>query len=306
MKLDVAAALLWFCAMQAGRDAGLGDLEQDLRAPRPETRRSAVQKLAALRERRAWDLVVGALADPDPKLARDLFGAPGLRARDAWVRLRVAEALGRMAVEIDGELLARALASVEPKESDLRRMLLWSIERLARGKRIAGDRAKPYRAAEAIATSHADPEVRGAALQAIAALDPIAAHPAVIEACAGRDAPLRIAALLAIAEFPEQECLTSSQKALEDAEPRVRAQAIENLEKLGSRAAILALVHQMEIETRERLRYGILAWLRSRSGLDLGFDAAAGPRGSRVDSRPVLRPATDCRRSAGRKPRSPG
>ncbi|HEV8113387.1 MAG TPA: HEAT repeat domain-containing protein [Planctomycetota bacterium] len=288
-RLARAACLL--LALAASGDHDLADLEQELRAPKPETRRAAVQKLAALHERRAWDLVVGVLSDSDsmvadeaevllgasddPKLARDLFGGAGLRARDAWVRLRAAEVLGRMPVELDAELFARALASVDANETDLRRMLLWSIERSARAKRLAGDRAKAWRSAEAIATSRADVELRCAALQAIATLDPIAAHPAVVEALSAREAPLRVAGLLASAESTEQECLTVSGRALEDAEPRVRVQAIENLEKLGSRAAILALVHQMEIETRERLRYGILAWLRARSGLDVGFDAAA-------------------------------
>src|SRR5204862_701744 len=83
------------------KPGSLQDLERDLRASRPETRRSVVKKLAALNDRKAWDLVVEALADGDPmvadeaqvalgditdrKLAADLLGPLGLHAKDAWV-----------------------------------------------------------------------------------------------------------------------------------------------------------------------------------------------------------------------------
>src|SRR5262245_14473673 len=78
-------------------------LAKDAEAPRPETRRAAVQGLAQIGDRRAWDLVVRMLDDrdpmvadeaevalgsaADPKLVADLFGAAGLGNRDAWIRL---------------------------------------------------------------------------------------------------------------------------------------------------------------------------------------------------------------------------
>jgi HEAT repeat protein len=276
-------------ALVPGSD-DVSDLEADLRAPRPETRRAAVQKLAGIGGRKAWDLVLRALADPesmvadeaevalggvaDPKLARELLGAAGIRARDPWVRLRVAEAIGRMRLAFDGAELARALLSCDAKEIDLRRTLLWSVERLAIARLVEGDRARIVREAESILDSRADAELRGAALQALAAVDLLEAQPRIVERLSDRDGALRCAALLAAARLTEAECQSLSERGLEDAEPRVRAQAIENLEKLASRAAILALVHRIEIEKSQRLRFGILAWLRARSGLDLGFDGA--------------------------------
>jgi HEAT repeat protein len=128
--------------------ASLADLERDLRASRPETRRSAVRKLAALGGRKAWDLVVAALADDesmvadeaqvalgavdDPKLVTDLLGPAGLRSREAWVRLRVAETLGRLPIEVDAEALARGIMHGDVREAETTRAILWSIERLAR------------------------------------------------------------------------------------------------------------------------------------------------------------------------------
>jgi HEAT repeat protein len=280
-----------FLILPAGQTPSLKDLERELEAPKPETRRSAVLKLAALGDRRAWELVLRALADPesmvgdeaevalgaitDAKLVGELLGGAGLRARDSWVRLRAAEVVGRLRIPLDAELLVRALASAEPNEVELRRMLLWSVERLAAAKRVEGDRTKAYRAAEAIASSRAEPELRGAALEAASALDALEAHAIVVQSLADRSEALRCAALLAVSGYTEQECLTLSERALDDPEPCVRIQAIENLEKLSSRASILALVRRMELEKRERLRSGILSWLRARSGLDLGSDAAA-------------------------------
>jgi len=109
-----------------------------------------------------------------------------------------------------------------------------------RVERVEGDRAKVYRAVETIAASRADPELRGAALEATSALDALEAHALVIQSLADRAEALRCAALLAISTYPEQECLTLSERGLDDPEFCVRAQAIENLEKLSSRAAILA------------------------------------------------------------------
>jgi len=47
----------------------LKDLEHELEAPKPETRRAAVQKLAALGDRRAWELVLRALGDSESLVA---------------------------------------------------------------------------------------------------------------------------------------------------------------------------------------------------------------------------------------------
>jgi len=271
------------------RPGSLSDLERDLRAPRPETRRSVVRKLAARNERKAWDLVARALGDDDPmvadeaqvvlgkitdkKLAADLLGPAGLRAKDDWVRLRVAEAFGRMPIELDAEELVRGIVHGDAREAETTRAILWSIERLARAKRLAGEVGKAYHAAERIARSRGDAELRGAALQAAHAIDPLEAREMVVEWLEEGDGALRCAALVAVGTWPEQECLTISSRLLDDPDSRVRVQAIENLQAQQSRAAILALVRRMEIEPRGRLKWGIHAYLRAASGEDYGLDA---------------------------------
>jgi hypothetical protein len=69
--------------------------------------------------------------------------------------------------------------------------------------------------------------------------------------------------------------MSAAQRLLGDVDVGVRAQAIENLERISSRAAMFLLIAHMEAEQRPRLRYGILAYLQQRSGLAHGFEPEA-------------------------------
>ena len=291
-------AWVWALALAAGppdeKAARFQELEKEAKAPRAETRRAAVQGLAELGDRKSWDRVVDLLDDresmvadeaevalgavADPKLVADLLGPAGLGHKDAWVRLRVAEALGRMPGPLDADRLARAFLAADPGAIELRRTLLWTVERQAKRRKIAGDAARVYAAAERIAGSRQDSELRGAALQAMVALDGTAARATIVEWLGERDRALRCAAMRAVATFGEQERLDRSRVGLDDPETNVRAQAIENLAKLASRASMLALANQLGVEKRERLKYTILAYLRGMSGLDAGFDPDAWRR----------------------------
>jgi HEAT repeat protein len=265
------------------------ELERDLRSERPDKRRATVVRLAEIGDRPAWELVLRALVDPepevadeaqlalgrasDPRLFSDLAGEKGLRARDPWLRLRVAEALGRAPVEIACEALVRAL---DPGDPELSRTLLWSLERLHDAQRLGGDRAKAVEACERLVAGRGDGFVRAAALCALEKLDHFAAADKLLgSALADGDPALRCGAVAVYARATEQECLDISRRMLADPELRVRAAAIENLEHLQSRPAALALVEQLQREVRARLRWQILGWLRAQSGLDLGFEPEA-------------------------------
>jgi HEAT repeat protein len=264
------------------------ELEDALRSERPEKRRATVAQLAELGDRPAWELVLRALADPepevadeaqlalgrasDPRLLAQLAGEQGLRARDPWLRLRVAEALGRSPVEVPCEWLVRAL---DPSDAELSRTLFWSLERLWDAQRLGGERQKAVAACERFVALRGDGFVRAAALVALEKLDHFAADKLLAGALGDGDAALRCGAVALYARAPEQECLDLSRRMLADPEARVRLAAIGNLERLASRAAALALVEQMQREPRSRLRWGILGWLRAQSGLDLGFEPEA-------------------------------
>jgi hypothetical protein len=187
----------------------------------------------------------------DAKLVADLCGAAGLRHQDPWVRLRVAEALGRMPGPLDGDLLAKAFLACEPSAVELRRMLLWTVERQAKRRGIGGNSAKVYAAGDRIAGSRLDAELRAAALQAMVALDATAAQPTVLAWLEERDRAVRCGAMRALGDW-RRDCASSIR-----ARPRrpgdVRARAGDREPRpLASRAAMIALARQLGAEKRER------------------------------------------------------
>lgn len=293
MLLAAALGAMWAAHGVARPQSGPGaaavrELEQELSHERPEKRRSAVKKLAALDVKPAWHLVIGALEDEEPEVAdeaqmalgsvkdsavvADLLGRRGLGAQDAWVRLRVAEALGRVTIEVDGLELTRHLS---PRSAEVSRALLWSMDRLLAAKRLGGDRKRLVREVQDLYECPADAGLRGAALVTLSALDYFASERLVREALEDRDRTLRAAALVAARSWIEQDNFAVAERALSDPEPAVRAVAVESLQALATRQAVLALVRGMEIEKRSRLRWQILDFLQRRSGLRHGFDRAA-------------------------------
>lgn len=273
----------------------LATLADELRDAQPKVRRAAVKKLAQLGTKPAWSLVLGALEDcegevaseaqvelarlREPALLRELFGRAGLGANEASVRLRVAEALGRIPLEIDGAALLRGVRS---KPSDLARTLVWSCERALAGGRLAGERDPLARELEEIVGARGAPEVRGAALFALQVLDAKRAGSLARTLVTAKEAPLRCAALAVCADFSEGEAVDVARRALEDPEASVRSRAIENLCQRTSRDAFVALVGRIEREPRSRLKHRMRAHLVAASGEDHGFDAQAWDRWART------------------------
>lgn len=288
MHLGMWAALI---AGDGGRAEELRELERQLAAPRPETRRAAVKQLVELGQRPAWELVCGALADADSQVAdaaqvalarlddarllEELSGRLGLRHRDPWVRLRVAEAFGRLPRAIDGLEL---LAVLEPREPELARTLLWTLERQLAARRELGPRDKLAREVERLVEARIDPEVRGRALVVLARLEHFRSLPHVADCASAREPVLRCAALEAVEAsggWSEPQRLEQAVRGLADPEPEVRTVALSQLETLSTKPALIALARQLALEKRPRLRWRIQAFLRARSGEDHGADAAA-------------------------------
>lgn len=272
--------------------AVLGELMDELRAPRPESRKSAVRKLSELGTREAWAAVLGALADPDglvadeaqvraadardPRVVADLLGPAGLRSREAGVPARAAEALGRLEEPLDARTLARALTlSLVGADAETARMVAWSAERLGAARRLAGDVEPLARALEDFATGRAAPEARGAALLALRYVDTAAAEARTLEAASAREPALRCAAALAARDWSEMAATALGVRLAADEDAGVRAGAIELLARTTGRDAALALVDRLESEPRERLRWRIVTHLRALSGTDHAFDVEA-------------------------------
>lgn len=265
--------------------ARLAELGEELRAERPEPRRAAVRALVELGGEDAWSLVLGALADPDAAvgdaaelgLARmldekaidALLGRAGLESREERVVLRAAEAVGRLEVEVDGERLARRLS---PREGEVSRRLLLSIERLHRAGRLGG---RPERVADAVlglVRSRRDDALAARALVTLAVLgDPRAADLAR-SAALGRDAVERAGAVVALRTLDHADLASVARARASDDSVAVRALALEALSHLRSKAALEVLVERLGNEPRSGLRQRIVGALREATGFQYRLD----------------------------------
>jgi HEAT repeat protein len=283
LRLGLALAVCGGLPRYARDDELVRVLEHTLETARPEARRSAVRKLAAIATPKAWACVIGALEDPesmvadeaqlrvaaidDPRVQAELLGRSGLRSKRELVRLRCAEAIGRSAIDVDGTELVRLFSS----DPELTRTLLWSIERLALSGRLAGERGRIEVALASRARRERDGGVRAAAVMALATLEGSPGAPAssgwIQDACGHRDSRVRCAALLAARWLRAETTLALTRAIVADEAWSVRLVAVENLERLESRAAVRTLVQRLEIETAPRVADRLVAALRSLSGL---------------------------------------
>ncbi len=283
-------------------------LEDDSGAERPEKRRRAVRDLAQIGDAQAWELVIDALADHEPEVAdeaqlalgdlvdggllRQLCGTRGLRSRDEWVRLRVAEALGRMGIEVDAKYLLRAL---ERRAPQLTRTLLWSVERLARTGHLGGELRDVLHELQDWSQRRGDGGVRASALSAwlaVAIALPLGetrrGHSVLGEVLEGiegalkdREPKLRSAGLQAWESLrvrvcphgddagPELKRLVTCDPliaALADPEVLVRASAAQLIGLRPGKRRLLALTERLAVEQRSALQWRAVAILRASTG----------------------------------------
>ncbi len=263
----------------------LAELGERMAEKDPAKRRVGVKRLAELGTREAWELVIAALADPEPEVADEaqlqlarlddarllerVSGRDGLRGRDALVALRVAEAFGRMAGPVDGAwLLARGRGG----DGSLERTLLWSIERLALRDALGGDPEGLARELGRLVDGRGEGERRAAALMALAALRGERARSAILSALGEREVALRVAGLACSRHLDDAEALGHARRLATDRERAVRHQAVIELERLGARAGLETLIARLEVEERPRLRLRVLEALQHLSGLKHRYD----------------------------------
>jgi len=263
----------------------LGGLERRLRDSEERERRKAVQDLAQLGTSEAWELVLDALRDPDPMVAdeaqlalgragdesaRDaLLGKAGIGARAELVRLRAAEALGRIELELDvGPLLKK----LKDKDPELRRTLVWTIERQAVAGRVEpgskATKALPG-ALEKLRMKDKVGGVRAAALMAEHAVDPegTVARLAEVEPVG----ELGCAAALLCSVEPEG-LLERFRPWSESSDRAVRDVIVEALAGARTPAACELLVTMLEAETNRRLQWTLVGRLQDLSGRKHGLD----------------------------------
>ena len=275
MRIVVLILLATFGGVSSTQDTG--ELERELRSSRDTDRRKAVQALAKLGTPDAWELVLGALDDHEPMVADEaqlqlakvqgeevlelVFGKKGLGSRDALVRLRVAEALGRMEGAFDFDLFGRPL---KDKDARVRRALLWSVERI--GARDGFDDSRSAgQSAYRMFGSDKDPGVRAAALMAAFAIEELSDE-VLGKALGDRDPPCRSAGILLAGGLDIDRALHIVLQGCGDEDRGVRTVAAEVLGGMPDRRAALALVDRLEQESSLRLRWRIVELLQTMSG----------------------------------------
>lgn len=277
----LASALLGVAGASWAGD-GLEALRAKLRSSDKRARAEAVEELAHAGTKEAWALVLGALADPkgevadvaqlalgtlaEPRVLETFAKEAGLRAKDRLVRVRAAEALGRLPASPPARWFERAL---EDEDAEVRRMASWSLER--RGLAQTLDEKTRQAVQEELvraARCEREPLGRVRALAAVCALDPLAALPLLEEAQRHNDALVRGAAAALLPRVAAgTEVLVRLGALAADSAPAVRRVAAEGLAGLGSRAAAQVLVERLEQESEERLVWRLVELLQRLSGL---------------------------------------
>lgn len=277
----IAALLLasWASLAQGFDEWSAKFVDKDARV-----RRDAVIGLAKLDELRAWEKVVAALRDSKPEVADEaqlqlgslagatelalLYGKDTLCAKDEFVRMRAAEALGRIGEAPDTALLTKALSD---KDAGVRRTLCWTIERLDRAGKWGG--AAKSELAE-LARKDKDVGVRAAALVALAEVD-AASLPTLAGLAVDPDAQVRAAHVLASRALDADALHARAAAAIRDAALGVRLVGGESLALARDARGARVLVEWLESERELRGRWRAVELLRELSGL-----------GHRLDPRP--------------------
>ncbi len=273
-------------------------IRSDLQSPYGDKRRRTIAKLAKIGGHSAFELVLEALGDRDPEPAdeaqlllpsfeasvgtrvvvTELLGRPGLRSKDPLVRLRAAEALGRLTGPVDPK---KWISRVDPKEVDVARALLTSVERMAAAGRLSGDRVAYVKALDRLLGRAVPDRVRAVAVQCVAVLDPdgwqsrrgrVAARRGLETRCSSLAAAVRVGHLLGDLESARADV----RAALADDEDVVRAMAVRLLPRMGPlREDLMALAARLDGEPRIALRAQVVATLQRLTGKKHRDHAAA-------------------------------
>ena len=280
-------------ASVAVQQESLEELLRELDDREDDVRRRAVKKLVELGGEDAWEAVLGALGDESSQVAdtvqlalpgvpaelrKELFGRAGLTSKNALVRERVAEALGRFeAAPI--EALNDALGDLE---AEVRRLAAWSVERLATAGRLEGSDPDALgdlsTTLEKLAAKDRDPMARGAALLAIAAWRTEGVRERALEGAEDKAPEMRSASLRALGALElgvehEGAVARALGRGLDDERLGVRLAAVDGLGARGTRAAAGELIDALEVSEDEDLaqpalvRDAVVAALQAMSGL---------------------------------------
>jgi hypothetical protein len=262
----------------------LGKLKTQLTDTDTRKRREAVQGLIELGSETAWSLVIDSLADPVGQVAdeaqlglvalpeglhKELLGKRGLLSKRELVAVRVAELLGRLPAAFPEKAYLKALGG---KDADVRRSVLWSIERLAKNGLLDSGATELLKKIGKLARKDKAPAVRAHALLTLAELD-AKLGAAAAEQQMGNKAPEVRVAVMCLAGLVDaflQPIYLGRGAA--DSNLSVRLQAYETGAELGTKNSLGVLVEALASEPRASAAWRIVDLLRSKTGMKYGRD----------------------------------
>ncbi|MDG1499488.1 MAG: HEAT repeat domain-containing protein [Planctomycetota bacterium] len=286
----VAAPGLATHAVDNVKDMTLKELARELYSNDEARRRAVINQCVKLNTTDSWKLVIEGLANDkgrpadeaqlklalleDDKALKMLWGKEGLNSKDVLVRMRVAELLGRREMGVEAEFLAKALGDKEP---DVRRLLLWSVERLAQGGHLQGDvQRELFKPLLKMAKKDRDGAVRGAALLAFGAIaTPEEAMDLARLIAADRLQAARCGAARfgqALGESDPVGALSLLGNLLSDESSNVRRAAVDGLEAVATKSGVGLMIARLEVEERERVRWALVDSLQRLSGRKYRLD----------------------------------
>ncbi|MFT6040898.1 MAG: HEAT repeat protein [Gammaproteobacteria bacterium] len=286
----VAPAALASPVVDNVKDMTLKELARELYSKDESRRRAVINQCVKINTTDSWKLVIEGLANDkgrpadeaqlklalleDEKALKVLWGKDGLKSKDVLVRMRVAEMLGRREMGVDAELLSKALGDKEP---DVRRLLLWSVERLAKGQHLQGDvQRELFKSVEKLAKKDRDGAVRGAALLAFGAIATpeesmsLARVVAEDKLAAARCGAARFGQTLA--KTDSVAALSLLGKLLADESSNVRRAAVDGMEAVATKPGVGLMIARLEVEERERVRWSLVDSLQRLSGRKYRLD----------------------------------
>ena len=264
----------------------LDEAKKKLADPDEKVRRAAVEGLSRQNGVEALELVLKSLRDSSAMVADEaqlslasaddeaeielVFSRDGLGAKDDMIRLRCAEALGRIDAKLPAARLAKALSDKSPA---VRRAAAYSIEQLARRLGIA-ESPSPLLQKELASLADRDPDngVRAAALMARMALAPGLSSAELAIYAADKAYEVRSAAVLAASALEPGARIGFARPGLTDAHTGVRLQAIRLLSGTPNRDAAVLLAEALETEKSPHPAWSLVEVLRRLSGMKAGRD----------------------------------
>lgn len=262
----------------------VGELEAKLRSRDAYERGEAIEALIRKGSPAAWELVIDCLEDPAGRVAdkaqmaladvpkdlrEELLGKRGLQSKKALVPLRVAELIGRMEIAYEPKVYSKALKT---KDAAVRRSVLWSVERLALRDLLDADASELVEDITKLARKERDDNVRAQALVTLGALSPDVALELLPAAASAKAPQSRAAATELISLLPTGRQVAALQRASGDDSFLVRWRAYEVASELGSLDGMGVLIAALETESRARLQWRVVEFLRQGSGMKHGVD----------------------------------